>query len=43
MKKKFKTAIIIVVSLIVAAIVLHLTINYLVPFIVEMHGGVAKY
>lgn len=39
MKKGFKTTLIIVVSLVVVAVLMHLTMNYLVPFVVEMHSG----
>lgn len=43
MNKKIKMAIIISVSLILVVILLHLTVNYIVPTIFEMHSGGNKY
>lgn len=39
LEKIMKTSIIIVVSLVVIALLAHLTMNYLVPIIVEMHSA----
>ena len=41
--KVVRTVLIVVVSLIVIALLMHLTVNYLVPFIVKMHSSNGAY
>ena len=39
MNKKVKTILNIFIGLIVIALLIHLTKNFLLPFIIKMHGG----
>lgn len=41
MNKKLKIALIVVGSIIALAILTHLSVNYLVPFIQHLHGAAA--
>lgn len=41
--KVIKTGAIVLICLIVLAVLLHLTVNYLVPFVAHMHNGAGSY
>lgn len=41
--KGTKIAIIVIISIIVISLLLHLTMNYLIPFIVNMHNKSGAY
>lgn len=41
MNKKLKTTLIVVGSIIILAVLTHLCVNYVVPFIIHLHGTAA--
>jgi len=43
LSKRLKKAGIILVCVIAAALLMHVTVNYLVPFIIDMHKHTAAY